>query len=520
MSDKDLIYFGFRNEKELEFRVYERGFLFHASKKKSFDGKTKKAIKSTTSQLNHFLDYLRRTDEFKEDGADSDLWYVVVKIMTLDQKLDRNNMDDVAQRRVEENYTPFREEIVDYFKEVVRNQIVNDNYLIKLVSDYSYQSSKFNLQKSDIKEKLYYSDLHIYQCLSLFSKILYLLYFRISEMIGYTNLVKSMIIDLSVELNHHCLDLFPNEYNIVNSRSFMDRLFGYIEFQNTKNSRKHKRIIQKFSAVGYSHEYFNIEILESVLSSMKSFQPRPYDKKMKKYEYSVGEDNLDDWGYISRATVKWISSTTTNTIFHLTRKTTPYVINTVNPDADSEHDDAPESSKYEILLEKKDREHYEDMKRLKKYIVNDSKRNGRLSDQSRKDIERIIEEKINVRHLLNEFMMSLFLEQEYDVNVMDLLTYREYLIILFRIYERLEGYFDLTHALISKEANRQNGKRFSDHELENLDFYNAVNNDRTKKILNRIIARSYTYNNPKTGTISLLNIKDDLKEFIKKGMVI
>jgi len=515
------VYFHIRNEKELEFRIYGRGYLFHASTKESYDSKTKNAIESVASQLNHFIAYLRDRDDYN-DSSDSDLQYFIMKLIMLNNNLNRNKIEKISKQRAEENLTNFREEKINYFNEVIYEELVYDDYLERLISEYSYESLKQNLEPSDIDEKLHYSDIHIFQSLSVYSKLLYLSYFHISELIGYNSLVKPIIIEMSRSINTTCLDLFPNEYNIVKNQSFMDRVFSYIEFQNRKNSRRHTRLIAKFSSIGYSHEYISVKMLDNILSSLKTFGPTLFEKTKKGYKkFDIVSHDLENWGYVAKVTVAWISRITFKTMYHLSKYTTSYVINSVNPDSGNSEgpEETPESSKYEILLEKKDREHFEDLQRLKKYIIADAKKDGRISEESQIRINQLIERKADITHLYNKFMVSLFLEQGYNVNIIDLLTYEEYLTLVFRVYERLDGYLDLRHALVSPETDNLNGIRVNDKDLENLTFYNNVNYERTKKIINKIISTSYGYKT-KNGDIHYVTLKKEFLEFVSKGMVI
>ena len=531
------VYFNFRNEKEIELIVQERSIPFHASLNKSHDAKTKKAIRSVTAQLNHFLLYLDRLDKEKSE-SDSDIGYLVLKFINLQDKLSRKKIDKIARERAEENYTNFNNEKVEYFREVLTTEFLYDDYLLKLISDYSYEKTKMNLEPSDIDKKLHYCDIHVFQATSVYSKILYILYFNISELISYEVLTKQILIRLTKKINDYSLDLFPKEYNIIRNMTFIDRLFSYIEFQIGNKLRSHQIIMNKFSDIGYSKEKIVINVLGSVLSALKKFIPILFkkDKKNKDRYFKLGKHEYDKWGYVAKNTVGLISRIIANTMVFRSKYTPKFGINSVDlvdgEGGGESSSETPESSKYERLLEKRDKEHYRDMKRLKNYIIEDSKKNGRLSDASFKDIEEIINKDTDITHLLNEFMVSVFLEQEYNVNVSNLLTYKEFLILVFRIFERLEcsiipskskdeGYQCLHLALISPTdpANRTNGFRINKDFLnEHLDFYN-INNDRTTTIFNSIISRSYTYRTP-NGHIDYLNVKKDFLKFIKNGMVI
>ena len=515
------VFFQYRNEKELELVVWERSLLFHASLKESYDSKTKKAIDGVVSQLNHFLAHLDKEDnggDIRNQG-EGDLSYVIIKFMNLKSKLERNEMNKIARRRSEENRTSFKEEKINYFKDVIRDKIIEDDYLRKLISDYCYKYLKKNLEPSNIDQKLYYSDVHIYQCLSVYSKILYLLYFEVSELIGYKSLMKSIIIELSELINDLCPDLFPEEYNIAKNRTFMDRMFSYIEFQNTKNSKDHQRLIKKFAAIGYSHEYITIEMLKSILSSLKSFGPVTFEKTGSSHQsFNIKENNPEKWGYVAKSTVSWISKITRNTMVYLSKYTTNFVISSVYIDDENQDpEETPESSKYEILLEKIDRENYEDMQNIKEFIVEETKK--KLSDKSKKKVKQLVEQKTDITHLYNKFMVSLFLEQEYNINLVHLLTYPEYLYLVFRVHERFEGDLDMKYALISPEADVLNGVRIREKDMDGFKFYHYCNDKRTPKIINKIIGRSYAYKDD-NGDIRYLKLKKGFIKFIERGMVL
>jgi hypothetical protein len=510
------VYFAVRNEKELEFNVYQRSYIFHASQKKSYDGKTIKSIEATCSQLNHFILYLeRRMEDESIDESEGDLGYFIVKMMRLNDLLDRNNMDQAVWEEVKEKSTRFYDEKLKYFKRVVTEELVNDVHLGTLISDYVYSNTLKNLTSADnIKEKLFYSDIHIYHCLSVYTKILYFMYFRFSDETSYKRISKSITIELSSLMNQMALDIFPKEYTRINNISFMDRLFNYIQFQNRINSRTHTKLQDKFSAIGYSEESLSISMLDSVISSLKNFGVITYKRSRgKRKTFDIFKHKYENWGYVAKNTAAIISSTTKRTVSYMFAQTTPYVINKKSPTVMV--DGVSESSKYEILLEKKNKEHYQDMKRIKRYIINDCYEN--ISAESRDEIDKLLEGGTDIRHQLNKFMVSLFLEQNYEANVLDLITYEEFLTILFRVYERMDKYYRIKHALISPVGNRLNGIRVREKDLEGLLFYRNCNKPKTIKILNKIVGYSYTFNRD---VVRNLNIKDEMIDFIADGLVI
>ncbi|MFW6026054.1 MAG: hypothetical protein ACOCRX_06905 [Candidatus Woesearchaeota archaeon] len=508
------VYFAVRNEKELEFNVYQRSYMFHASQKKSYDGKTIKSIEATCSQLNHFILYLeKRKEDQSINESEGDLGYFIVKMIRLNDLLNRNKMEQAVWEEVKEKGTRFYDEKLRYFKKVVREELVNDVHLCSLISDYIYSNTLRNLTSAgDIKEKLYYSDIHIYHCLSVYTKMLYFMYFRFSDQTSYKRIAKSVIIDLSSLINQMCLDIFPREYSRINNTSFMDRLFNYIQFVNRVNTRTHTKLADKFTAIGYSEESLSIKMLDSVLSSLKNFGVVTYDRGSYK-RFNMFEHDYKNWGYVAKNTAAVISSTTKRTVNYMFAQTTPHVINKKSPTVMV--DGVSESSKYEILLEKKNKEHYQDMNKIKKYIVNDCYTN--ISDDSKEEINNLMESDTDIRHQLNKFMVSLFLEQNYEANVLDLITYEEFLIILYRVYERMDKYYRIKHALISPVGNRLNGIRVREKDLENLVFFENCNKPKTMKILNKIVGYSYTFNRD---VVRNLNIKDELVKFIKEGLII
>lgn len=510
------------------------------------------SMEKVLCQLNHMLWWLHNNSElicinmYSGEYMTVDAYnYILEKVIRLSMSLGMSSYENVALSRVEQGIDKNIDIAkVNVFTTIIHNELINDDIFIQIVHEYCLKNSVFNLQPTEeIEHKITDPDAHILHCIAVILKFYHMCHIRSSENVMYSNMARTILIKVGEKIDELNASVFPHIYS-MNVQSFFDRYFQFIRLSTSLSLVRNNDNADMFNLLGKDGSGVIDSCFRTSLDSLRIFtMATVLDKKWSpkgmipesnspfynpEWEYNRHiYDNMSDkdprainlfpyeFKFICKNVVGYIQNTVKNTASRETGLQNPkFLINVIS--SKIEDDGVSKSDRFEIIQERKDHEAYERLIEAKKKII--AREEKLLSKDTLYKYLETLGRNLLARHELNEYMVSQYLEQQYDENVYSLLTTKEFLLLVFRVHQKLVGrYHDLAFAMIGNKIEGVNKVSITEQDIPNLLMF-KVNPDKTSKVLCDIA--KHKYNTTQGDTSNVRVIKDELIQFLNDGGVI
>ncbi|MGL5316742.1 MAG: hypothetical protein ACRC92_26030 [Peptostreptococcaceae bacterium] len=510
------------------------------------------SMEKVLCQLNHMLWWLYNNPELICINMYSGEYmtvnaynYILEKVIRLSMSLGMSSYENVALSRVEQGVDKNIDIAkVNVFTSIIHNELINDDIFIQIVHEYCLKNSVFNLQPTEeIEHKITDPDAHILHCISVILKFYHMCHIRSSENVMYANMARTILIKVGSKIDELNTSVFPHMYS-MNVQSFFDRYFQFIRLSTSLSLVRNNDNADMFNLLGKDGSGVIDSCFRTSLDSLRIFtMATVLDKKWSpkgmipehnspfynpEWEYNKhiydGMSDKDprainlfpyEFKFICKNVVGYIQNTVKNTASRETGLQNPkFLINVIS--SKIEDDGVSKSDRFEIIQERKDHEAYERLIEVKKKII--AREEKLLSKETLYKYLETLGRNLLSRHELNEYMVSQYLEQQYDENVYSLLTTKEFLLLVFRVHQKLVGrYHDLAFAMIGNKIEGVNKVSITEQDIPNLLMF-KVNPDKTSKVLCDIA--KHKYNTTQGDTANVRVIKDELIQFLNDGGVI
>lgn len=519
------------NVRHFKFMVGNRVFADFERNDASKNKVNQKSVVCIANHINHFLSYLQIND------MNDDMLHFLSIMRDVDIKLSKDNiiancvigLDTVT---IGEKRT-YADNEKAYFLKVITDTVINDDRLLEAVSKYTYETtlytSEVNIQQSDDDEeddnkKLEKLDIHVLHVIAFYTKLLFILYYRIGGSGSWISIVKNELIHIANKANDYAIDRwFLEDISYITNRSFMDRLHDFLSFSMRKPLFDNQRNIDKFKCVGIDSTRLLHSVIEDVLSLLYRLNIVEYLDQKKQEEKIHDSDIVLYYKYkdIQQFPLTGLVDANTASYIHAAKKgivknrvgnfDPDYIIKSFENMDDSE--DSSEATKFEMHLEKNDKE--------MSYKYNDAARTSMVEISSQiMNLKLLDSMKINPikKNLLNQFLVSTYLEQIYGCDFSSSLSMSDFITVVVRVHEVLM-YPKLKQAILGTTQSRANVNFVSLDEISTV--YKVANADKVIKILSEITKYVYIFRViGDDGVITYsngLDIKSELLDFINAG---
>lgn len=473
---------------------------------KSRSGPNGDTVESMTSTLNHFTTWVH----LRNNDNENFLRYVLTY---LDSLLNRNSIaattTTVLSTNMGANEMTIPSIELEYFTQVMTKLLVNNQKLIKMVSDYVYDMTVYNFEATTLGsgEKIRNEDIHIKHMIAVFSKIIHIYYFRITGVGTFNKACRSLIIGIANACNDFVRDnVYTTSYDYLNT-SYIDRLYLFIEYSSKTEYTKHSQNISRFSCIGLSQTSLSNSVLDEMLGAVARLQAS--HKTNQSSEEMFNENSVfDDFGFVAKRTASFLQNTKANVIQRLAgSRNSKYIINSHNATVD-EDDTSSEVSRYEAFMEKDNTETAAAMGDYKSYILDYCKTNTLVgSEVSYKLLDSGFK-----KNKLNMFLVSTFMESKFGVDISELLSLSQFLDICIYIHEKLT-YPNLKYAILGIEYKRLNKTSITDDDIPEY-LRGRVDTERLKSFLSDICSKEYIVRTM-TEVSETYKIKKELIEYME-----
>ena len=493
-------------------KIYDEEIVFRRrdlSKNKLFAH----TVDGIITNLNHFLAYLQLHEK--------DVWLdwmesFVYVLFKAEQMLDTNKIhkhcqDEIAKAAELGLDTPYYRKLeLDYFRQFLWDNIVDNKQLLAMFSNYIKDITIYNFDSSEIEDKLDDTDIHITCVLGMYAKLIYFFYYRVSGNGQFIDVVKDIIVKIANNVNRYTMEyVFPEKVDYLKI-SYMDRLHRFFEFSNKTEFKKHALNMDKFSCLGVSEAIVTDGVITEIVSALYRIKIVTYDKNTADIK-DMFEDifTFYDWGFVSKGVAKYIQSTKGKVIGNnIGNKKTAFILKEHSSSADGD-DNGAETNRFEVYLQKKDKEWADEYAAIKDHIVLDVYNKVAIPDL----IDRLVISGFD-KNIFNKMMVSIFLEKEYKCDISDILNLREFTTMVLYIHQRLNKYPVMKNAILGRIQKGINKNNIEVDEIP--DVYTLSNPNRTMNLLNEVVGHEYVVINE--GVISpAFNVRDNLVSFLQNG---
>ncbi|MGL6132337.1 MAG: hypothetical protein ACRCZ9_12065 [Fusobacteriaceae bacterium] len=464
-------------------------------------------------QLNHMIWYFKKNPNILNNNTSAIDKFIHV-ILQMEAKSKEFEMEKAALNRyriTQSMSLVYHKQ--HYFKtEVIERCLLNNVDFLRCMYLYILNNTDLDLEVKDNMATLTIPDVMCLLMSSLFMRFLFIFHTRVNDILQYKRLVKEYIPSLCAlvdEFNKEYLDQSMGKYMV---HGFSDRLFAYVSGYLASKLKSNEALIQKFKALGENEMSIKLACIQSIQDSMVRYCMYNDDSSKMSTVLNIHPDRSY---YPSRNLAAYISSTVDNTSENKIKLAKPRFISNVISSKSDDNEDARSSkaAKFEVMLEKQNKEVYDDMVDIRDTIVDIEW--DKLNIEQKNLVGQILSQNHYERHLLGEFMVSKFLESEYGENIINYLNGKQYVIIAMRVAFRLARYPDLSCSILSKIMGSQNNVVFDMSGLEKLPIY-SVNPERVIKIFTDIVKNNYVskYDNIYTTH----NVASDFRKFLLDGV--
>lgn len=496
-----------------------------------------KTVVCIANHLNHFLSYLQINDRV------SDLHHFLAIMRDIDIALSKKNINQYCLLELDEldvlgRKVTYADKEREYFLKIINQYIVDDTVLLNAVSDYTYDTTLYATSpieemlpedddddEEDKNKKLEKIDLHVLHCVALYTKLIFILYYRVGGSGQWISVVKNELIYIANKANDIAIDKwFLEDRILISSKSFMDRLHDFLLFSMKKPLYDNKNNIEKFRCVGIDPTKLLHNVIEDVLSLLYRLNIVDY-LDQKKLEDKIHDDDSNQYyeytdikdypsvGLVAANTAAYIHAAKKRIVKNRVGNFDPdYIIKSFDDMDDT--DGSSDGTKFEMHLQKDNKEN--------EYKYND------VIITSMEDIRKnIINEKLLVslsqnhkfkRTLFSQFMVSVFLEQYYGCDFSPSLSMSDFIAVIVRVHECLV-YPKLRIALLGETQSRKNSNQITLDEIHTV--YQISNVDKIIKTLSEMTKSVYIFSdideNNNIRYSPSIDIKDELLEFINNN---
>lgn len=499
---------------EIVFRRYE------TSKHKANES----TVESITTHLEHFFDYVTKIKKCERTEH-----LVVNVIYEIDKRLNATIIEKSVLKRLEERMdetVTYRDIEVEIYQEVLEEIFLNNEELIDIMVEYNWKVFRDNMaHDSDVNNKLTSADVFIIHTLILYSKLIYLPYFRLTINVGYIEICKHLVIQLGDKINNRLkeMEAFPLE-ELQNG--FMNRLYGFLLNACVIEFEKHSKNINKFESVGMSKETMAMKRVQTeILSAFTRIGLRKIKDPNDKTSVYGNLKDWDEFGMVTTNTASYIQRTkkeVTNNVVGVIKPA--YIIKTLSSE-DEGGTEISQTSRFEIQAEKNNKEQYQRMMESKECIMDDifNKIHHTREGKTKGDyLERLYDSilkttKDEFRTDLNKFIVSFVLNSKYGVDVSYVLTLKEFVWVCIYANQCLMlRYGKLAHAIMAKAKSGKNAVVITADMFTNRSFL-VHDEERVLRHLVKMCSTDYIIISS-TGNISEpLDIESDLIRWINDG---
>lgn len=503
----------YKDGEPMEDIVFRR---FHNSKHKA----NVETIEQMIAHLNHFCDYT--TDIM----CNEDMENIILDIMhELDEKLNADRVEkavtDYMDKYADDDSVVYRNVEVKLYKEVMEEIFLNNHDLMDLVIDYNNRIMYNNMVSvPGVTNKLTEADCFIIHCLILYSKLMYVPYFRLTVNVGFIEIVRDVLIKLGNRLNERICGLFPQE--LLDS-SFISRLYAFLLNACAVDFDRHKKNIERYAVAGVSKESTAMRsIFDEMLSAFNriSLQVKMDSTDLRLYDERVTIADWDIFGLVTTNTASYIQKTKRRVADNKLGNIKPSYVLKVLSTEDDGGTEMSATSRFEIQAEKVDKEQYQYMQENKAYIIDDIyNKLGRKADVDLIYDSVIATTRDSFCTDLNKMIVSFILMKRYGMDVSNILSLKEFLIICLYAHERLFKYPELAAAILGKVRGRLNNVEITSNMFSDRSFLMHAE-ERVLGHLSKICSCDYIIVSANNNVSNTMIVTDDLIDWINDGMPI
>ena len=464
-----------KDVRQIEFVVdYEDGSIMDKIVFRRFEDTKHKANESTiekiASQLRHFFDYFFKIKPAKEGLTELELERIMDQqdllatlMYDMDAALNVEIVKDEVMRRLDKDKSAvYRDKELEIYKETIDKLLFRNNELINLVMEYVGYVTYGDLDVSSDGNKLTEADIFIIHCLIIYSKLIYIPYFRITVEVAFIEVARKVLIDIGNVINEKLKeqDMFPRE-DVQDS--FISRFYAFLLNAASYEFDRHKKNLEKFALVGMSKEAHAMrsimdQLLYSFLRIVLCVKEIKTPEDAKRLYENDSLESFHEFGLIPKSCAAYIQSTKSTVADHTMGKYKPrYVLKTLSTN-DEGGTEMSQTSRFELQQSKNNKEQYDRMVELASDIIDDiTSKIGIPMSTIDKIYDSIKSKRADTfRTPLNKMVVSRVLDGIYNNDVSDIIDLRGFLIICLYAHESLIKYPDLANAILAQERGRIN----------------------------------------------------------------
>lgn len=481
--------------------------------------------KKVCSSLNHLFESLRlnnlSVDEYVNMGN---------KFIKAYNELTPKVMGDIVNTKVNEGISELKIK-ADHYMSVMEEYFLKDPEFLKYLYVYTIRHTKFPPPDNKKKEyiRLNERDVTVVHILSIYLKILHLFYYLVSDTEKFDDFVlrfSRLAIPYLEELTNHMTEA---------DKPFMESLFEWADFYTNKNVESNSVLMAKYAAIGYTKDLLNGVGVENLFKSTKGYSIKHQDTEHnivsddeEGRNYMLGED-VNDYSFYFKLTVAYFQTVYKNVMStNICMKNMKGIISTISEGDGGEDGGLSKIAKHEVSLVKLNKEHYQEVDKMREYIMREIDKEiegteyedilieltyGYENMESRKT------KKFNVSLFSKHFIYK-YLTERYDAGDVFPYLFRDQQVKIVTICSKAlkNRYPILSRALLGTPSIKKNKNIISADEIKIQPAMMVVNKQKVLSIINEICKTSYIV---KLGnTIQDIDIKDEFLKFIQKDEVI
>jgi hypothetical protein len=434
--------------------------------KLSLEKEKRKGLDNTVGGINHFLKWVSMNDPHGDKliEVETNILSLIIEVSSL--RMEEAIVDELK------GGAPNRTMALLNISNRKYMQLISNDKFLDIVGEYVSANTTSNFEEmvdddgvlDETTPKLKSVDSLVICILSVYAKIFLLISVRLAK--PNIALMKKILYKIDAWVDN------TGRYAV--SESFYDRFCNFVEYYVGKRKMKVEELIDKFKPLGSSVEHIIFQIVEAFFcKSLYQYKPivdmptdelpagsKNYVEAMKKLDtgyrdtyggiqmammeeyqnYKFVDKNLS--GYLQRV----IDSSTAN----LTSNKNPDTIaKTIRVNVDDE-DGNSMNSRYETFLEKYDRELYDDLKEVAEDII--KQLYLQLDDTQIDSIDMVT---VNIKNnKLAQFIISDFIQIKYQIDTIELFSYRELAIMALYLHKILVVTPNISIAILSKISQK------------------------------------------------------------------
>lgn len=502
-----------------------------------YEGSTHKAnvetIEQMASHLQHFADYFMKV---KESLATNDVELEIIRreqdvILSLIEDLEHYFSDIVVEREVEKRQKiepdrMYRDVELEVYQEFLENIFVNNHALMDLIIQYNKKILLDEMVPDPaIDNRLTSSDCFIIHCLIVYSRLIYLPYFKIKANVSYIEICRGIIIKIGNAINERMqkMDCFPS---YETEDSFISRLFAFLWNACSFDFEKNIKNLQRYAIAGMAKESTAMRsVIDQILTTFSRLAliitiPETPAEETKLYTM----EDLPIWsrfGMVSKNTAGYLQKTKRKIVDNELGNIKPKYIIHVLSSADEGGTEMSATSRWELQAEKTDKEQYQILTANAEYIMDDIYANiGLPKDTLSRIYENIKKTSLDTfKTDLNKMFVSYLFLSKYGADVSNKITFENYVYVCIYIYERLLRYNALRGAILSSARARLNSVEITEDMFTDKSFL-IHNKQQVLNHLTKICSTTYVLVTGDGKIGPTRDIQEDLIRWINDGMLL